>query len=325
MNNDVLNTNIIIPKKGNNSILVSFVIPTYNRLETLKSTINSIVPNGKIDYEIVITDNTDINRISSTKEYLEGLNNKHISYYVNEKNYGMVDNWNVGLKQSIGEYIAYIHDDDMIANCYFDVIYELLFNKLKGKNIGFIKARFNTFSDENSIIDNKCLTYKYDKIIKFESLLNGIGATYAPTCGILFKKDALLKIGGFNSNYHPCADHIVGFKILDIGYEGYITRDIIGHYRWGINESLKKETLIATVEKNFAIREYFYSNNFLYSIFGFVFKKYYYTNKFNQQISEDEMIQRKRDYISCYFIYIIIGLVNRLFVKTCRFIIKFIK
>ena len=80
MNNDVLNTNIIIPKKGNNSILVSFVIPTYNRLETLKSTINSIVPNGKIDYEIVITDNTDINRISSTRTIKIRYRNKNSRY-----------------------------------------------------------------------------------------------------------------------------------------------------------------------------------------------------------------------------------------------------
>lgn len=332
MNETFLKSKLIVPSKIDNEIFISFVIPTYNRLDTLKETIKSIVPNNKFNYEIVITDNTEINKTTETKDFILSLDDNHISYYVNEKNYGMVDNWNVGLIKSRGKYVAYIHDDDMIDKKYFDVIYELLFQKLKGSDIGFIKSRFDNFSSEKDIKSINVLSYNYRKVFKIESILNGVGATTTPSCGILFNREVLLKISGFNSIFHPCADHIVGFDILDAGYSGFVTEDIIGHYRWGINETLKKETLIGTVEKNFIIREYFYSNNLLYKLYGFFFKNLYYTRdvhhylhyaeKFEQNITIGEMVQRKNHYIENNIIYSLLDFINKIFVKAIKFVLK---
>lgn len=331
---DELRTKLIIEGTIKKDTIVSFLIPTYNRLNTLKTTIKSIVANNKFNYEIIITDNTDIYSIENTVNYIKSLNDDHIFYFNNEKDYGMVNNWNVGLFHARGKYVVYIHDDDVIDKKYFDVIYELLFNKLKNKRIGFIKAKFDNFSDESNINSNLNLTYGYNKIFKVESLLYGVGPTYTPSCGLLFNKEILLKMGGFNPEYYPCADHIIGFDILNAGYEGYITKDIIGHYRWGINESLKKETLINTVDKNFIIREHFYSNNILYKIYGFVFKKLYYTRDvynylynaklFNQKVSIEEIVKRKEYYIKNNIVYKLLDMINRILVKIVKILINII-
>ena len=296
------------------AIVLSIIVPTYNRISTLKETINSIKPNNNLKYEVIIVDNSKIEDTKQTLEFVKSLTDLNIFYYVNNKNLGMVGNWNVGLDIASGEFVAYLHDDDVLDNSYFDVIDIIINCKIKNRErIGFIKARFDYFSELSEIKHIINPLHTYTKIYKIESLVNGVGPTGPPTCGIVFNRKAMLEIGGFDEKLYPCADHIIGFKLLDKKYYGYYTDDVIGHYRWGINESMKKSTLIDTVEVNAIIREYFYNNNLFYKIFGMIFKKTQYTNdvlsylehaeRFKVEIENDEIIKRPNLYIQNKYIY----------------------
>ncbi len=298
----------------NSTKVLSVIIPTFNRIDTLKETIYSIKPNNKFTYEIIIVDNSNIEDIQQTLEFVKSIKNLNLRYYINVKNLGMVGNWNAGLSIANGEFVSFVHDDDVLDDSYFDVIDRIINYKIKDRDrIGFIKARFDYFSEISEVKYLREPLYTYTKMYKIESLVNGVGPTGPPTCGIIFNRKALAEIGGFDENLYPCADHIIGFKLFEKGYFGYYTDDIIGHYRWGVNESMKKSTLIDTVDINAEIRKYFYNSNSFYKMFGVLLKKTQYTRdvlsyldhakRFKVEMRDSEMIKRPNLYIRNKHIY----------------------
>ncbi|MCM3571050.1 glycosyltransferase family 2 protein [Neobacillus mesonae] len=92
---------------------VSILIPTYNRPElfhkALKSALHQTYPN----IEIIVCDNSDNNLTESIVKLYKGKFHP-IKYFPNYKNLGPVKNQQKCLKLSIGEYINYLMDDDLL-------------------------------------------------------------------------------------------------------------------------------------------------------------------------------------------------------------------
>lgn len=317
-------------------ITLSIIVPTYKRISTLKETLNSIKPNDGIKYEIIIVDNSKIEDTVKTLEFVKSLTSLNIYYYLNKINLGMVGNWNAGLNLANGEFVAYLHDDDILDDCYFDVIDRIINCRIQNREkLGFIKARFDFFSEIEKVKHTKSPLYTYRRMYMIESLINGVGPTGPPTCGIIFNRKALNEIGGFDEELYPCADHIIGFKLLEKKYLGYYTDDIIGHYRWSINESMKKSTLIDTVDINAKIREYFYKYNLFYMIFGVAFKKTQYTSdvltyiehakRFKVSMAISEILKRPDLYIKNKILYHISRLFLLIFEKAVNIFKKLFK
>ncbi len=93
---------------------LSICIPTYNRQETLKQTIETILPQiCDNDIEIIISDNASTD---ATEKYVRQLtnNNKSIKYFRNETNLGMDFNAYECIKRSASEYCWMFSDDDLL-------------------------------------------------------------------------------------------------------------------------------------------------------------------------------------------------------------------
>lgn len=97
---------------NNDTPLVSVNIPTYNRLEKLKQSIDSVLAQTYKNFEIVIIDDYSLD---GTKNYLLELSqkNKKVKYIRHLTNMGLANARNTGIKNSIGELIAFLDDDDM--------------------------------------------------------------------------------------------------------------------------------------------------------------------------------------------------------------------
>ncbi|MDH5465779.1 MAG: glycosyltransferase, partial [Thiovulaceae bacterium] len=89
-----------------NLMMVSIIIPTFNRLELLKRAIASAQDQTYKDYELIIIDDASTD---GTKEYLQTLPHKIITLKRNE---GVSASRNAGIKASIGRFIAFLDSDD---------------------------------------------------------------------------------------------------------------------------------------------------------------------------------------------------------------------
>ncbi|MFL7011093.1 glycosyltransferase family 2 protein [Enterovibrio norvegicus] len=90
---------------------ISIAVPTYNRLELLKETLESVLCQTYRNIEIIISDNASTD---GTKEYLESLDDQRIVINYNQDNLGMVGNWDKCLELATGEYFLLLSDDDLI-------------------------------------------------------------------------------------------------------------------------------------------------------------------------------------------------------------------
>lgn len=94
---------------------VSICIPTYNQVEFLKENLESIVIQDYNDYEVVITDDSEDNRVRDfLLRYSNALGNR-LKYFKNSHRLGTPENWNESIRKASGEFIKILHHDDSFS------------------------------------------------------------------------------------------------------------------------------------------------------------------------------------------------------------------
>ena len=158
--------------------LISIIIPTYNRCQSLIKTINSLLKNENAEYEIIIVDDgsTDNTRIEIQK-----LNSYKIKYFwINNSERGAARNY--GAKKAKGSYLNFFDSDDIAYINHIKTAAKIIANNKK----------INVFHLSYEVIN-----LKKNRIIKYinsgntnSNILNG----NCISCNSLFiKKDIFLK------------------------------------------------------------------------------------------------------------------------------------
>lgn len=95
--------------------LVSFVVPCFKLGHLLPECVNSILSQTCSDLEVIIMDDCSPD---NTSEVAQGLRDARIKYVRNERNLGLVDNFNKGIALSRGKYVWIISADDYLGKPY---------------------------------------------------------------------------------------------------------------------------------------------------------------------------------------------------------------
>jgi glycosyltransferase involved in cell wall biosynthesis len=138
----------------------SVVIPTYNRIDDLKKTINSVLKQSFVDFEIIISDDCSSDL---TQDWCEGLNIKKIHYFRQNKNLGIALNWAFGINQANGRYVCILMDDDGYYPDFLQVRYEQI---IKYPNADLI------YSGYSEIVNGNCVS-SLSLPVKFPILVSG--------------------------------------------------------------------------------------------------------------------------------------------------------
>lgn len=184
---------------------ISILLPVFNCGLYVKSAIQSIINNSFENYEIIVINDGSTD---NTLDIINQFNNPRIKIY-NKENSGLVETLNYGLKKCNYPIIMRMDGDDIIHHKK-------------------IETQLNYFSRNESILvgtqgftidlnENKTgkinLPLTHDKIIK--SLLKLSSGLIHPS--IMFYKDALLKIGGYNQNFKHAEDYEMYLRLSEIG------------------------------------------------------------------------------------------------------------
>lgn len=90
-------------------VKISVVIPTYNRPELLKNSINSVLSQSFPDTEIIVIDDCSTD---NTQSVLGNYKDGRLKVIRNKTNMGIAAVRNIGVTNSQGKYIAFLDDDD---------------------------------------------------------------------------------------------------------------------------------------------------------------------------------------------------------------------
>lgn len=91
--------------------IVSVVIPTRERSETLVHTLRSALRQDAADYEVLVSDNASDDR---THEVVAAISDCRLRYVRTARRLSMCDNWEFALSHVRGRYVIYIGDDDAV-------------------------------------------------------------------------------------------------------------------------------------------------------------------------------------------------------------------
>lgn len=176
------------------NIFFSICIPTYNRAQKLSKAIESVLSQAYKNCELIICDNASSD---NTKEVVDSYQDSRIKYFFYKDLVSMYANHNRCLEHSQGEWIVFLHSDDLLGN---------LENVLKiiDNTPPYTSCCFPISSLDNSLEYN----WNYCEILSF---LNG----FSPS-GSLYHRDALKEIGGFKED-NIIADWEI---LLDLAFMG---------------------------------------------------------------------------------------------------------
>jgi len=88
---------------------VSVCLPTYNRVQHLKQTIENILTQSYTDFELLVSNDASTDE---TAAYLATISDPRVKVFSHERNLNIPGNLNYPLNRSKGEYIIFLHDHD---------------------------------------------------------------------------------------------------------------------------------------------------------------------------------------------------------------------
>lgn len=91
--------------------LLTVIVPTRERADTLAYTLRSILDNKSTKFNVVVSDNLSQD---DTKEVVERIGDPRVRYYNTGRRLSMSDNWEFAMQYCDGEFITIIGDDDGI-------------------------------------------------------------------------------------------------------------------------------------------------------------------------------------------------------------------
>lgn len=175
---------------------ISIIIATYNSGKTLNRCLDSIVDQLTDDCELIIIDGASKD---NTNEIIASYGSK-VAYTVSEKDNGVYDAWNKGIKVAQGEWIAFVGSDDLLLPDAVETYLKLIHSRADIDGYDYICAR-NEYVDKNG---------NMLKVFGEEPKWSIMKKRMAPAhvASLHNKKNLFESIGVYDyEHFHICADY----------------------------------------------------------------------------------------------------------------------
>lgn len=184
---------------------VSIIIPTYNSQEFIKSALDSVFSQSYQNIECIVVDgaSTD-NTLNIIKEYKETYKERFV--FISEKDKGVFDALNKGIKNSTGDIIGWLGSDDFYENknVVEDAVIKIKNNDL---DICWGDLLYVDKDNTNKILRNwKSSEYKKGMFQKGWQM---------PHFASFVKRDIFNRFGYFNLEFRIAADYDFFLRILE--------------------------------------------------------------------------------------------------------------
>lgn len=197
-----------------NNPKVSVIIPTYNRANVVCNAVDSVINQTYKNIEIIVVDDGSTD---DTKKVL----NKYAGNikYIKQSNQGVSSARNLGIKESTGEYLAFIDSDDV---WHSDKVQKQLdfFNSNKNNNIGLVYTNTILIDKDNQKKKRR------DFFTKNESgILEFIDVFKDPYLGlptVMILSSVINKVGLFDEGLETAEDIDLYLRISEFYKIGYI-------------------------------------------------------------------------------------------------------
>ena len=178
---------------------VSVCIPSYNGARFIGATIKSVLDSVYQDFEIIISDDASTD---STFKVIESFHDGRISVYRNERNLGVVRNWNQALTKATGDYVGLLNHDDLYGPFWLTFAVHQL---EKNPHIGWVGTAHHIIDADGrplSVVSRFPATGEIPRTEAFLEIatLNGLG-------GFVARRELLEEMGYYDVDAGASADN----------------------------------------------------------------------------------------------------------------------
>lgn len=224
---------------------ITIIIPTFKRIDTLEETLESALNQvGYEDYQIFVVDNNP-ERNDVTELFMQKYQGGRVSYFKNNENLGLCGNWNRCFTLAQSKWVCLLHDDDTIRPEFFSTMVPYL-NTLP--DVGILQSR--KYRDRNNGAE---FNVKYKRAVdKWCELDFYTGQTIDVPSGIIYNRDKVISLGGFNIDYSSSLDYCFNVRFT-ANYNVYVVNKPLTWYREGETNYSKQ----ASTQLNWMIVDFY--------------------------------------------------------------------
>ncbi len=177
--------------------LISVIIPTYNRLDLLKRTIESVKSQTFQDYEIWVVDDGSSD---GTKDWLETIPDIN---FISQSNSGIAASRNKGASLSSGKWLCFLDHDDLWDERKLEVQAEFA---TENPDVGLLAVK-------HVRLGSKVRSSGHGRWIKGDLFLKEYSESFIHTSSVMIRRDVFETIGGFPTEYRFADEFDVWLKI----------------------------------------------------------------------------------------------------------------
>jgi teichuronic acid biosynthesis glycosyltransferase TuaG len=239
--------------------LVSIIIPYYRKKTFILETINSVLKQSYKYFEIIIVyddqDKSDLTLIENIKK-----KDNRIKLFLNDKNLGAGLSRNIGIKNSMGSFIAFLDADDLWH-----------YNKLE-KQITYMMQNDYFISHTSYVIidcNDKVLKKRTSKDLNYDDLIKSCDVGLS---SVIIKRD-VLKQEQF-SDLKTKEDYLLWLKLAKKGFIFHALKENLTFWR------KSKNSLSSSISRKlfdgYNLYHKHLGNSFLKSLFLLLRLSFYY-------------------------------------------------
>lgn len=210
-------------------MMISIIVPTYNQVEYIVSTLESVSKQSYEKWECLIIDDGSTD---NTEEFVNHIVKKDSRFkYFKKSNGGASSARNYGINLAKGEYIQFLDSDDYLHE---DKLIKSIDAFKESKASDIIISNFNMFSDSiYNLLPPYCSLE--NKVFNFNSILLDWDVTYTiPLHCAMFKK-TLFKEVRFDESIQSKEDWIMWVTIFQNGARATFLNQSLAFYRYNNN------------------------------------------------------------------------------------------
>ena len=248
--------------------MISIITATFNSAKTLKDTIQSVLRQTNKDFEYLIIDGGSTDEtIDIVKSYESEFSGR--LKWVSEKDQGIYDAMNKGIKMASGDVVGILNSDDYFTS---DDILQTVDNAFKSHEIDAIYGDIHFIRDGNP---QKCVRYYSSRMFRPFWLRFGFMPAHP---SFYCKREVYERAGGYRLDYAIGSDYDMmvrlfkQYKIVSC----YINKDFVTMRTGGASTrnvksrlTLIKENVRACRDNGIYTNELFICLKFFYKIFEF--------------------------------------------------------
>lgn len=221
---------------------ISIITVCYNSERTIEETIKSVLSQTYDNYEYLIIDGlSKDNTLNIVKKYESKFKGK--LKITSEKDSGLYDAMNKGIKKATGDIIGIINSDDILANKY---VFEKIVKRFKETNCDVTYSDLVFLDEETmSIPTRNFIAHNHSKCIGW----------HPPHPTLYLKNNIYKECGCFNTKYKIAADLDFMLRIIKKGYKfEYIKEYLIKMRAGGVSTNGLKGYIKNLKEANLVLK-----------------------------------------------------------------------